>query len=208
MRVARRERSPDRVRQLGSELATAAAPTLPEGRVCGESCTVKCPQCGSTACQCECSPRCPEAPRALSVEPDQHPIEAAILPLVYEMTRLGIFTPCWSCEGHLRPDGSAWKLPGVWFYCDSTVHLRLLSDGLKNLQLEKKLRGQWQIVVAFSDPDNPETTFALEPAAGDATPLAALREDVAAIARSLESTLTLEARALQRKAATSLNPVR
>jgi hypothetical protein len=204
MRLKRRDRSPDRARQLGSELAAVAAAKRLHGRICGESCTMKCPQCGSTACHCECSPQCPEAPRALSVEPDKYPIEPAVLPLVYEMRRLGTFTPCWSCEGHLHPDGSPWKSPSVWFYCDSTVHVRLLSDGLKHWRFQKKLHARWQVAVAFSDPDNLETTFSLEPVADQASavPLPKLQEDIATIAHSLDEMMTAGARALQREAAT------
>ena len=82
MRIERRDRSFDRNRWLGSEIAEAAACTGVEGRVCGDRCTRQCSQCGSLACQCECSPDCPDAPRALSVDPDQHPIEPAITPRV------------------------------------------------------------------------------------------------------------------------------
>jgi hypothetical protein len=62
------------------------------------------------------------------------------------------------------------------------------------------------VVVAFSDPDNPETTFSLEPTMGDgiAAPLAALQKDVAKIASELEAMLIGEARALQREASASL----
>jgi hypothetical protein len=202
MRIERRKRSLDRVRQLGSEIAEATSATGIEGRVCRESCTIKCPQCGSMTCQCMCSAHCPGAPQALSVDPEQHPIEAAIMPLVFEMKRLGMFQPCWSCEGHLRPDGSLWKLPRVWFYCNSMVHLRLLSDGLNRIENAAGLSTPWRIVVTFSDPDNPETTFSLEPALshGGEISLSALQRDAAEIARSLQAIMPKEARTLQRDA--------
>ena len=202
MRIDRRNNPADRLQRLASEIAEAAGAHGIEGRVCSESCTVKCPQCGSTACQFECSPDCPDAARALSAEPDRFPIENGIVPLVYEMKRSGLFTPCWSCEGHLRPDGSLWKLPAVWFYCESMVYVRLLSQGLSKLLAGRRLSAPWQVAITFSDPDNPETTFSLEPSRTADAPLSlpALQRDASAIADALERIMNDEGRALQREA--------
>ena len=104
-----------------------------------------------------------EAPRALTSDPANYPIETGIVPLVFEMKRLGIFEPCWLCEGHLNPSGDLWKLPRVWFYSESMIHIRLLVDGLKDMEVAGELANSWQIVVTFSDPDNPETTFSFDP---------------------------------------------
>jgi len=201
MRIERRGSPADRARQLASEIAEAATAHGIEGRVCGDSCTVKCPQCGSNACQCECASDCAQAPQALSSDPDRFPIEPGIVPLVFEMKRTGLFSPCWSCEGHLRPDGSLWKLPAVWFYCGSMVHVRLLSQGLSNLRTAKALSTPWHVVVTFSDPDNPETTFSLEPAeaGSDGRSLPALQRDAGVIARALQKMLNDEGRILQRE---------
>ena len=192
MRIPPDKYSTSRTEKLRSEIEEAESPPRPVGRICGESCAAVCTQCGSTACQCPCSADCAEAARALSVEPDQYPIEPAILTLVFEMKRLGLFTPCWSCEGHLGRDGSLWKQPRVWFYCNSTTHVRLLADGLKNLEIDKKLSTRWQVVVTFSEADNPTTAFSIEPAlSSDSTMhLAALQRDVTVIARSLETMMT------------------
>jgi hypothetical protein len=128
-----------------------------------------------------------------------YPIEAAVVPLVYEMRRLGMFQPCWSCEGHLGPKGELWKLPSVWFYCDSLVHVRLLGSGLGGLFTKGTLKTKWQVVVTFSDPDNIETAFSLEPAqpidAGIGLP--ELRADLGAIARALQGLMNQEARGLK-----------
>ncbi len=105
MRIGRRDLSLFRSRGLGAEVARMAEGRLPAGRVCGESCAFRCEQCGSTRCNCECSQHCPRAAHALSEDPDRHPIEPGIQPLVFAMKRLGVFTPCWSCEGHLPADG-------------------------------------------------------------------------------------------------------
>lgn len=201
MRITRRGPSKDRSISLGRDIAAAAAARAVDGRVCGDACAKRCAQCGSMRCQCSCSPRCPDAARALSVDPQRYPIESAILPLVYEMKRLGLFVPCWSCEGHARPDGTLWKVPRVWFYCDSMVHLRLLTDGLGRLKHAGTIKSPWQVVVTFSDSDNPETTFSLEPALqpGETVSLRALQDDVSAIARSLQSMINVEARSLERE---------
>ncbi len=200
MRIYRPDRSEDETRLLKQEIAAVAQSAGIGGRVCGARCTVKCSHCGSTACQCMCSVDCSEAPRALSVDPVRYPIEPAIAPLVFEMKRLGMFQPCWSCGGHTHPDGSLWKMPGLWFYCTSFVTLRLLADGLSNMNAAGRLHTPWRIAVTYSDPDNPETAFALEPLLSpDETPsLAALQDDVAQIARSLHAMVTDQARKLQR----------
>lgn len=202
MRVERQDLSLGQARRLGADISEAARASAVQGRVCGEGCDHRCRHCGSTACQCLCSPRCPGAPLALSGDPAQHPIGPLIMPLVYQMKRLGLFTPCWSCEGHLHPDGSLWKLPQVRFTCESVVHLRLLASGVAALKQAGKLRAAWQVVVAHSDPDNPQTTFSLEPEPGSLQGLALseLQGDAVEIARSLQGVMSAEARALLQRA--------
>jgi hypothetical protein len=142
----------------------------------------------------------------MSADPDRYPIEAGIIPLVFEMKRLGLVRPCWSCEGHLHLDGSLWKAPAVRFYAKSMVHVRLLASGLDRMRHAGKLGVPWRVAVTFSDPDNPETTFSLEPVLAFETrpSLPALRDDVAEIARSLHGMMTNEARNLQRDAGKAL----
>lgn len=206
MRIERPKPSPEQMRRFSEQVSEAADACGIEGRVCGAHCTIICPQCGSTACQCRCAPECPEAPATLSSDPELHPIETAVVPLVYEMRRLGMFRPCWSCEGHLDPKGALWKLPAVWFYCESLVHVRLLGAGLVRLAAAGTLKAKWQVAVTFSDPDNIETAFSLEPKqpveAGIG--LADFRADLAAIARSLQGLMNREARGL--KAAARATP--
>ena len=206
MRINREESSRKRLQHLRKQISDAACNTGAEGRICDAQCVTVCPDCGSTACQCRCSADCPVAPLLLSSDPENYPIEPAIMPLVFEMKRLGVFRPCWSCEGHEAPDGSAWKIPRVWFNSDSEVHVRLLSDGLKDLEIANRLHCPWQVAVTFSDPDNPETTFSLEPAVTpDATcELAGLQKDVMTIARLLQDILNGKARQLQRTASHAL----
>ena len=202
MRIERPKPTPDQMRRFGDQLAEAADGRGIEGRVCGAHCTIVCPQCGSTACQCRCTPGCPDAPATLSSEPEAYPIETGAVPVVFEMSRLGMFRPCWSCEGHLDPQGALWKLPAVCFYCDSLVHVRLLGAGLARLSTDGTLKAKWQVVITFSDPDNIATAFSLEPKqpidAGIG--LEELRADFATIARALQGLMKQEARGLKASA--------
>jgi len=127
--------------------------------------------------------------------------------LVYAMTRIGLFAPCWSCEGHTRADGSLWKAPTVWFYCDAVAHLRLLADGLARLAHVRRLHVLWRVVVTFSDSDNPRTTFALEPAdfLGGRATLQQLQGDAAEIGRALQLMMVEGGEAL-RQATSSQSP--
>jgi hypothetical protein len=198
MHIVQRDRSQVRARRALDAIAKAGADKAVAGRVCSAACTTRCPQCGSASCACRCSPYCPDAPRALSAEPDRYPIEAGIVPLVFAMRRQGYFTPCWSCEGHLYTDGAIGKLPCVWFYSESTLHLRLLASGLHKLKHIGRLRASWQVAVTFSDVNNLDTTYALEPAQplDPKLTLDDLRKDIVEIAAALQSMICEGARAL------------
>ncbi|MCZ6862069.1 MAG: hypothetical protein O7I42_17635 [Alphaproteobacteria bacterium] len=41
----------------------------------------------------------------MSSEPEEFPIESAIVPLVYAFHSLRLTPPCWSCEGHYNRSG-------------------------------------------------------------------------------------------------------
>lgn len=199
MRIGRPVCTPEHARHLAGEIAEAVERKGVDGRVCGSACALRCVDCGSKICRCMCSAHCSNAPKALSSDPLKHPIETGITPLVYQMKRLGIFEPCWSCEGHLGLDGLLWKAPSVWFYCNSTVNLGLLSAGIDRLSDGGKLTHHWRVVVTFSDNDNPETAFALEPIlpTDREASLPELQQDIYQIAQSLEGLMVSEARTLQ-----------
>jgi hypothetical protein len=205
-RIAHHNQSEDRFSSLSNEIAEAVKLQGTSGRVCTLDYAVKCPTCGSQACGCMCGSTCAEGPAALTSDPVNYPIEPGIVPLVFEMKRLGIFEPCWSCEGYLGPTGDLWKLPRVWFYCESTVQIRLLMGGLKDMEVSGKLANRWQVAVTFSDPNNPETTFSLEPVVETAkvSVLPKLQADTVVIARSLEGLIIGQGRKLQRDAAKTL----
>ena len=196
MRIGRRDPTRSNLRQFASELSRLAEARPPAGRVCGETCSQHCPECGSTKCDCRCTPHCPVAPTALSGDPAHYPIEPGIMPLVFEMKRQGMFTPCWSCEGHLDGQGVLRKLPQVWFYCTSPLHLRLLAAGLAGLAHGGRLSAPWQVVVTYSDTDNPQTTYSLEPQPAAGHSLPRLQADVQILANALPTWMREEARRL------------
>jgi hypothetical protein len=88
----------------------------------------------------------------------------------------------------------------VWFYCRSMLYLRILKDGLNHLKLINKVNSQWEILVTFSDPDNLDTTFSIQPSAPQSpkTPLSVLQNDAREIAGSLDEMISEGARALCR----------
>ena len=165
MKIERRKK--DRREDAGIRADLARLSFMPEhqGRVCGPDCNVVCPTCSSTGCNCNCSSDCPDIPIQMTSDAN-FPIEGAIAPLVFELHRLGLFEPCWSCEGHNDMDGKLWKIPRVWFYCESVVQIRVLSDVLKNLEIEERIAVPWQVRLTFSEENNPATTFSLEPEIG------------------------------------------
>ena len=147
------------------------------------------------SCQCMCHCECPDAGKLLSSDPEKFPIEAGIVPLVYEMKREGSCVPCWSCEGHERPDGSLWKIPRVWFYCSSMAQLRLIGSAAHAMFVAKKLKTPWQVVITHSDPGNVDTTFSLEPNLDPDNPvtLTDLRADILSLAKEYADFLKSEA---------------
>ena len=149
-----------------------------------------------------CSPNCPDVPRLLSSDPDKHPLEPLIAPLVYELQRLAVFQPCWSCEGHNDQAGTLWKLPRVWFYADSLVHVRALADAIKGLDIRGRLNTPWQVVLVSHDPDNPDCSFSLEPAPSPDLTLAKLHADIGVLVAELNSVIGRTAMDLTRRIAT------
>jgi len=138
--------------------------------------------------------------KALSSEPESFPVEEHIVPLVFELKRLGVFTPCWSCEGHNDNVGKLRRAPSVWFYCDSVVQVRLLAQAIEQLGFRKELSTPWRVGISVADSDNPDTLYQLEPAIQDLneTTLHQLRADVRIIAHHLNH-FVLDAASLMAK---------
>jgi hypothetical protein len=173
----RRNRTGRRVVKRAVQRARKLAP-VPDP-VCACNCPDYDPAVG-------CQRFCQAAPLRLSSDP-LSPLEPLIAPLTFELKRLGVFYPCWSCEGHNDQAGQLWKLPRVWFYASSVVHIRALGEALDCLLMEKRVSARWRVVLTHSDGDNPDTTFSLEPEpGGDGQRLADLQADARAIAEGLD----------------------
>jgi hypothetical protein len=134
-----------------------------------------------------CHRFCRAAPQRLSSDP-LSPIEPQIAPLVFELKRLGVFHPCWSCEGHNDAAGQIWKRPRVWFYAESVVHIRALAEAVDRLFATGRVSACWRVVLTHSDADNPDTTFSLEPDLdGTVYGLSVLQADARALAEGLDA---------------------
>ena len=169
-------------------------PTSREARPC-PGCDLVCPKCGSQSCNCNCSPDCEAAPGMLSSDPDEHPIEADIVPLVYALYSLRMTPPCWSCEGHYNRQGELDKLPRVWFYARSLAIPNLLAELLAEPRIAGKLSLPWHVcLVSWSE--GIDVTFSVEPKVNptDDPQLNLLRRDVRTIAESLEADMKIMSR--------------
>ncbi len=135
-------------------------------------------------------------PRALSSDPEDHPLEPGIAPLVYEVSRLGVFETCWSCEGHNGPDGTLWKTPKVWFRAEAQVHLTLLARCLAALRQGGELGAPWQVTLISADQADAEALFCIEPRLEhpSASGLADLQADVRTLAARLPALISQQAR--------------
>lgn len=146
---------------------------------------VCCARCPDYRPSTGCHRYCPAAPRRLSSEGERSPVEPLVAPLVFELKKLDVFYPCWSCEGHTDNSGNLWKIPRVWFYADSVVHIRSLAEAVDRLFNARRLSARWNVSVTYSDPANPDTTFSLEPEPTADKSLAALQGDLRVMADEL-----------------------
>lgn len=205
MRIERRKGDRRKDQTLGDGIRDVLHAETGEGRACGPGCRMECPTCGAKDCKCNCTRACANIPVTLSSDAHNYPLEPRIAPLVFEINRWAFFKPCWSCEGHLRKDGSLWKLPRVWFYCKSVVHLRILADAVKEMHSQKRLTVPWRVGVTFAGGDNPNTAFCLEPDPnGSIVTLASLQKDAQAIAEDLEPEMREQALRLSRNTHTAV----
>lgn len=169
-------------------------PSSREARPC-PGCDLVCPKCGSQSCTCTCSPSCEAAPRMLSSDPDEHPIETDIVPLVYALYSLRLTPPCWSCEGHYNRQGELDKLPRVWFNARTLAIPNLLAELLSEPRIAAKLSLPWHVcVVSWSQ--GIDVTFSVEPKVNptDDPQLSLLRRDVRTIAEGLETDMKIMSR--------------
>lgn len=141
-----------------------------------------------------CSPRCPDAAGACSSDPQAYPVEAAVLPMVYELNALRVFQSCWSCEGHLDTQGRLWKRPQVSFYAASPACVMLLANHLQSLYRLRRLSHGWQI--AFTDYGvSLLPTYCIEPRVpdGESIHLGNLQRDLRTMSEGLGQALRMRA---------------
>ena len=169
-------------------------PSDREMRPC-PGCNLTCPACGSQSCNCQCTAGCDDAPRMMSAEPEDLPIEAGIISLVYALNCLRLLQPCWSCEGHVNKAGDLEKPPRVWFYARSVTYPDSISELLYDLDIAKRLSLAWQVsVVRWGD--GPDVAFSIEPRIRSAAKpeLMKLRRDARIIADSLMTDMKIKLR--------------
>ncbi len=179
MRIDRFRDSALSPRDVIASIARIPEPGDLDEPACGPACDVSSPR--------DCHRHCDNARFALSCDPEKYPLEKRILPLVYEMRRLRVFQPCWSCEGHDAADGSLTRIPRIWFYACAQVHLRLLNQVVAKLNSGGMLGADWHVTLAHSAMDNPDTMYSLEPSRldGSGIELARLQHDIDVLAENL-----------------------
>ena len=120
-----------------------------------------CPNCEHYVSS-DCSTECSRAAKALSFDPDNHPLEPKVVPISYELAASRIFETCWSCEGHVDQDGQLWKFPQVSFYVSAPVYAQVLLKYVNSLMNSGKLSYDWHVIVSDYGPLN-GITYTLQP---------------------------------------------
>ena len=148
----------------------------------------------------KCSSTCLEAPKALSVDPERHPIERNVVAFVYELTATRLLQTCWSCEGHMDANNELWKVPQVCFYAASPVYVKLLSQYLKELQHYENLTYHWHIVITDFAQSN-GLTYSVQPDLNKVKDphLGLLQTDLKTIADGLHKKLKQHAQKIMEK---------
>lgn len=189
MKLRRLEPEREFIYSIGNALQKVLNhPAPPDIRPC-QNCVIPCSCSGSLTCGCDCNPSCEYLPTSLTSDPEKHPLETGIIPLVYAIGCLEGCDTYWSCAGHENDQGKILKPPRVWFYARSVVHPRLIQQFLADLMGSGELHHPWHVCVTFSDFDNPDSGFSVEPELeiqADMT-LSQLHEDIGIIAKNLVS---------------------
>lgn len=190
MRIERHHQRQEHFTGERAALEEMTTSVIRQGPVCA-------PDCERAKCQ-HCSRDCPYIPQILSSDPITHPLEPKIAPLAFEIKKLGVFWPCWSCEGHNDQHNKLLKKPAVWFYASSVIHLRVLGEAIADMVFENQLSSPWQLRLCFSDSDNASTTFSLEPVPnGPEVTLCALQNDIGRIAEQIEARVMRKAECMK-----------
>lgn len=172
-----------------------AQPTAQQVRPC-TGCLLPCDANHAWECASNCNANCDNAPLALSSEPEQHPIENAVIGIVFELSTLRLVQPCWSCEGHLNGQGQMWKLPQISFYSASALYPKLISNHLNRLKYHKQLNYPWLVTMV----DYGQTwcpAYQIEPSLNQIdkpVELLSLQDDLRRIAQNMAACIKDEAR--------------
>ena len=189
MKIIKPRPDPEFDAQTAGELGHLLRQPAPEeARPC-PGCDVPCPCSASISCACGCSVKCHYAPRQMSSDPDQHPVEPGIAPLVFALYAIRVVEPCWSCEGHMGPGDELLRPPSVWFYARSSTYPMLMAEYVSELAAAKKTANRWHLcLVSFGDGNDGCPVFSIEPNLDTAKDdLMSLRRDVRVIAEGFEA---------------------
>lgn len=159
--------------------------------VCGNDCT--------RFKEAPCHRTCSDAPSMLSCDGNEYPLDNKIAPLAFELKRTGFFAPCWSCEGHLNNFDELWKLPRIWFYCESSIHIKLLDAALHRIRKISPISTMWEIKSVHLNDGSLDPMFSLQPDLQAISPsLSSLQQDIDIISEHIYDALQHEARNLCR----------
>lgn len=172
-----------------------AQPTAQQLRPC-PGCQLPCNADQPWQCASNCNASCENAPQALSSEPELHPIESAVISIVFEITTLRLIQPCWSCEGHLDGRGELWKLPQISFYSASALYPMLINNHINRLKYNNLLNYPWMVtMVDYGQTWSP--TYQIEPSLNqtrEGLDLQLMQNDLQRIGENMANCIKDEAR--------------
>ena len=158
-----------------------------ESRPCA-GCRTPCAPHASRTFTCAFAPDCDHVLIATSSEAARYPIEPHIASLVFAFNRLGVTPTYWSCEGHMLEEGKLRRPPQVWFYAQSPIYPKIISELTLKLKAQRKVHNPWHVTVSYTD-DHFTTGYNLEPQTfAIAKPnLQSMQQDTLAIAADLQA---------------------
>jgi len=200
MRVEGPDFSPDFAERQHEELNSLVREISTDTRRPCVACDLACSCSASTTCKCDCSPDCAHAPAMMTSDPE-FPVESLIAPLVYAFLELRQCPPCWSCEGHLSPDGSLQRPPAIWFYSRSQIFPGMIGDFAASMWAKKILNVPWRISIACTEPEFKVPAYAFQPDLSyvEKPSLPAMQKDIGVLAAGLRDDFQAKAEGLIRK---------
>ncbi len=126
-------------------------------------CRLSFPDDPSPTSTSHCSINCPEAAKMMSSDPNKHPIEDHVVPIVYSIYTLRLLMPCWSCEGHENDGEELIKAPKIWFYSVSPFYAKLVAQALSTIKYREKLSYEWSVKILPFSQSMFTLTYSIEP---------------------------------------------